>query len=903
MSLTADPNARQGAECGCCEGLQPQTPARIYNRPGLAAIAYRTGDHARFKASMLAALSAVRRRPALGGLRTREDDDPSLALLDAWATIADVLTFYQERIANESYLRTATERLSVAYLAALTGYHLQPGVAASTYLAFTLEDSPGATTLPAASIGVGTRVQSIPSGGGLPQTFETVQAVTGRPEWNALKPRLTQPQVISKSVAGVTVKGLATTIKAGDSVLIVESPGVQALRTVTRTSVTKETQTTYVELDRAGGEVLAVKEDVFERTTFPVALQPLSNAAVNTHLIGYRWRAADVVTLASVQRWSLRSLKANISHVLGHPTTQPDAGIFLFRRTAAPFGYNAPVWQLLSETQRGALAASYGYTEPDGWEGRTVQQDSGADKNLLYLDTTYPAIATESWIVLRNQQNSTMLFQVADNVEMSRTAYTVSGKVSRLKVKGTLPSSYKLRETSVLVESERIELAEAPLPEQMERDAIALAGAYPELAAGQPVIVTGEPLDPAGQVTSEVATLLDVTIEGGYTRLYLKKPLAHDYVRKTVTFNANVALATHGETKQEVLGSGDASQAYQSFKLKHPPLTYVVFAESGKAESTLEVRVNDLLWHEAEDLARLGPHDRRYIVRLADDGSTTITFGDGEHGARLPTGVENVSATYRSGSGLDGQLDAGQLALLTRRPPGVRAVTNPTPTTGADDAASRDAVRRNAPLAVLTLDRIVSLQDYEDYARAFPGVAKALATLAWEGQTQAVFLTVVGPRGDELPQDGQTLLGLLTALRKYGDPHTPLHVRSCRQAWFQVQVNVKVHGDYVQARVFTTIEQALRDRFSFDAREFGQPVSIGEVVAAVQNVPGVVAADVDYLYRTYDQKAAGELVAASPAWNAILLAERPRSGADVTTMLPAELLTLDPRPLTLGVMP
>ena len=63
----------------------------------------------------------------------------AIALLDAWATVADVLTFYQERIANESYLRTATERVSLVHLAALIGYRPRPGVAAGAFLAFTLE--------------------------------------------------------------------------------------------------------------------------------------------------------------------------------------------------------------------------------------------------------------------------------------------------------------------------------------------------------------------------------------------------------------------------------------------------------------------------------------------------------------------------------------------------------------------------------------------------------------------------------------------------------------------------------------------------------------------------------------------------------------------------------------------
>src|SRR5215210_9104873 len=87
-------------ECGCCEGLEVGTPAEVYNRPGLSALAYRVGTHARFKRSMLARLSSTG-LPAVRGLNTREDDDFAVALLDAWAAVADVLTFYSERIANE----------------------------------------------------------------------------------------------------------------------------------------------------------------------------------------------------------------------------------------------------------------------------------------------------------------------------------------------------------------------------------------------------------------------------------------------------------------------------------------------------------------------------------------------------------------------------------------------------------------------------------------------------------------------------------------------------------------------------------------------------------------------------------------------------------------------------------
>src|SRR5687768_7905181 len=134
MPLARDPSLQGLNESGCCEGLLTATPVLVENRPGLSAIAHRIGTHTGFFQSMQAALSSPM-QASLAGLKTRESDDPSIAFLDACAAADDVLTFYQERIANEAYLRTATERLSLVHLARLIGYEPRPGVAASTYLA------------------------------------------------------------------------------------------------------------------------------------------------------------------------------------------------------------------------------------------------------------------------------------------------------------------------------------------------------------------------------------------------------------------------------------------------------------------------------------------------------------------------------------------------------------------------------------------------------------------------------------------------------------------------------------------------------------------------------------------------------------------------------------------------
>ena len=230
--------------CGCCEGIEQVTPVSFVNRPGLSALAYRVGSHSTFLESMLArvslhsldadssadAFSETKPRP-LKFLLTRESEDPAIAFLDAWATVADVLTFYQERIANEGFLRTAIERRSVLELAWLIGYQLRPGVASSTYLAYTL-DKESEALIPA-----GTRALSIPGPGELPQPFETADDLEARADWNLLQVRLTRPQVLTEELGSegrpIYLKGTATNLKQGDPLLVAFAhPGAKLYRVI-----------------------------------------------------------------------------------------------------------------------------------------------------------------------------------------------------------------------------------------------------------------------------------------------------------------------------------------------------------------------------------------------------------------------------------------------------------------------------------------------------------------------------------------------------------------------------------------------------------------------------------------------------------------------------------------------
>ena len=156
-----------------------------------------------------------------------------------------------------------------------------------------------------------------------------------------------------------------------------------------------------------------------------------------------------------------------------------------------------------------------------------------------------------------------------------------------------------------------------------------------------------------------------------------------------MTIYGNVVKATNGETRNEVLGNGDGSQTLQEFTLKQSPLTFVAASNPAGVDSTLEVYVNNVQWREKDTLAGLGPKDRSFITTTDDSDNTTVVFGNGAKGARLPTGTGNVKAVYRNGIGKPGNVDANQISLLQSKPLNVKAVINPLRASGSADRDSR----------------------------------------------------------------------------------------------------------------------------------------------------------------------------------------------------------------------
>jgi hypothetical protein len=575
--------------------------------------------------------------------------------------------------------------------------------------------------------------------------------------------------------------------------------------------------------------------------------------------------------------------------------TQPNKiRVYALRVKASLFGHNHPGKPSYTRNREG-LITSQNFTPPTLyilWP-KDMTNPRGLEK--IAIDPQDEQVKQGDWAVIERPklgENNRIaglahsIHKVLDTQGASMSALGFSTKVSFLAVKehwlaelpeheirGLLASTPLLRQTMVYTRAEELELAEEPINQPVRggtKELIELDGFYEGLEAGRWVVVSGErEIDATSGVRfSELSMLSSVSqsVQNGndgaptrlpddkiHTFINLAVPLKYFFKRDTVKIYGNVVLATHGETRPESLGSGDGSKPLQQFLLKQPPLTFVAASNPSGVDSTLKIYVNDVQWHEADTLVGVSAKERRFVTQTDDEGKTAVIFGNGREGARLPTGIENVRAIYRNGIGKGGNVKAEQISLLSTRPPGAKEVINPLPASGGADKETRDQARKHAPLAVRALDRLVSVQDYEDFARVFAGIGKARAVEISDGRRQIIHLTIAG--ADDIPIDTHSDLyrNLAAALRRFGDPYQAFRIELRELKLLVLSARIRIHPDYLWEKpekphnsgVEPQIRAALLDTFSFEGRELGQDALLSKAISAMHNVPGVEYVDVD----------------------------------------------------------
>lgn len=744
-----------------CDGFTH--PKVLFNPPGQDAIAYRVGDYITFRRALLQSLA---NENELTQWRPGAKRDLAVQIVEWWAYLADILTFYNERIANETYLRTADLPENVQNLIQILGYRPRPGIGARGVVA-ALINSPRLFTLPQ-----GFQIQSKPGPGKQPQIFELDIDTLVKPLDGIAATPIANPSLLTG--ASVLLKGSVTTVKADDRLLLLEKgwSGV-------------------------GSYALATVKQIQPETD--------PNGKTNT-----RVTFTSTPALGDVEVLQFRLLKSNQSaHVWQFPT-------------------NANVVIGNNSVHLGAIARQIKVGNPVLFE---IPQQSVLTPQL----GSVTAYAELIWYAKGDPADPTKVpTSLPANVPLIPIPHT------QLTVTATLGSNWDTQKSNVSVYydwQDVGQLIETPASAFHSEDlkiVPASAISFPPSSNQLPILLEdANNQGLAAQVTAgnppPVLQLTNLT----ETNIDLKSPLR---------VLLNLLPVSRGQTvTNEVLGSGDASFAAQEFTLSKSPLTYLLDSESSSGKdykSTLRIWVTDIEWREVPSFYGQPADARIFVTREDAAQKTHVLFGDGVNGARLPTGSNNVVATYRYGSGREAP-EAGTLTIVAKPYPNLKAIRNPVAVGGGADPDPPEQIRRYAPRSVLTFDRAVSGDDYETIAAQAPGVARARAYWTWDAEEQRSLVVIY------VGDDASAVTAANTALRNADDPNRPVLVKQAIAIPIRLQLSVQIDPTYAPPPVLLGVRSALLDTdrglFGSNTVRIGQSVYQSQIFAACLQVPGVLA--------------------------------------------------------------
>lgn len=762
-----------------CDGAHIEAPV---NLPTLRHIGYRVGSYADFRRAILAPVTA----DALSDPVWRTDGAGDLAVMIAewFAYIADILTFYNERIANEDYLRTADLPESVADLIALLGYRPRPAIGATGYLA-ALTTARQSAVLPK-----GLQFQSKPAPGQEPQTFELAAATQiGPPDQIPATP---PPALLAVTPPPASWAGLTGTFRRTALARLETSIGLGHDRVIHPPAPGNETY----------GLRLAGKVD---------GVGP-----------------GDALLLAPRDS-TLAPLLATVRTVTVQPTP---AG-----------GQQTRLTVTLSAAPPAGLTAAQARLERTNQSVNFWSLFAGAVVGMeVHLTNLSRQIRPDDWVLITHPEQAPMLVRVTATRE---TIWDASGSRDNPNPSTDHP---------------------VPIPHTV----LTLPSALPSTWGGETTVRFGwiavgslidQPFGPwNGTPTTLVASGAQPFPSGSGYQLFLQDangigiiaigssndgenlalgglPNPEPMLQPPFTVLPNLLKVTRGKTvANEVLGSGDATNPAQRFRLKQSPVTYL--QQGVGFASTISLTIGGRPWTEVESFYGQDPDATVFVTSEDGDGKTRVTFGDGVNGARLPTGKDNVVATYRTGAGAASPA-AGKVTVIAQSYPGLRSVLNPVAVGGGADSDPPDKMRRYAPRSVLAFGRAVSVFDYEAIAALTPGVTRARAVWAWNDARQRTAVTVY------VGDDAAAAVAAKTALAAAGDPNRPIAVVQATPVVIGLALTVTITPGMDKVAITGGVVAALTDPdnglFGALRAAIGQPAFDSAIEDAVLAVPGTVA--------------------------------------------------------------
>ncbi len=829
--------------------------------------------------------------------------DFGVAFIEMFSYMADVLGFYQNCKANESFLRTATLQASLIELCELIDYRIPPGASASALQTFLLKPGQSGT------IAAGFKIKNKPQPGAQALVFETSEDLDASADLNQLflKGYNVSDLVLSEfgapAESTVLLDQAYSGLKSGQFV-VVTCPGrkSEALRLLAVEDESGKRRIRWkpgelpanLNLPLARVVILGKPKQQMKLAASARADEISSgqgSVAVETpHAFhhhhhhhhhpavfiseGFR-QATNILHLNNnVVFWSptfnlqlrrsqttIYSARELLLHsgqlhpgdtvINHHPSglavgdsiiLRDSANAFLTQVSSVSWSQFTITDPLLQGFPNGAQV--FRVFLPDAETGSHGQHFTAVSPvrlkptvHTLVLDKTYDDLAVGQQVVISDGEFTIVRKLSAVEVDaQQRTVLTLAAKINHhFNVANTVVHGpFELQ-----MHVEGYNRSTASLAAGVS--SLSLDGQVQGLAPGRRLILECS-------AASEGARISNVQLHPHYTHVDLDEPLQNSFPLSGTTVLGNVALVTQGSTVIESpLGSGDQSQANQTFTLHQKPTTYVhdVQGTTGVSD-TLQVFVGDEEWLEVPSLAESGPGDHHVMVQIDEDQKMSFMGGDGKHGAAFPTGSNNISVRYRTGMGAAGNLPANALSVLAAPLPFVQSSRNPVAANGGADAQTIEVTRQMAPVTVRTLDRAVTVQDFKELALAYPGIDKANARHVRKDGRPLIDLVVATTGG--LPLNLVMRDSLTAYLQARSSPDQLVVIRDYTPVAVRLALEAHIRPTFLRAETGVSIQKALSTGlaedgsmgyFNFDKRGLGEDLYLSDVYALMESLPGV----------------------------------------------------------------
>lgn len=826
-------------------------PKKIDNRSGLSHIDYRIGTYADFLEAMFRELN---KNEVLKNWTHREADDPGIALLEGVAVLGDILTFYQELYANEAFLRTAQWRESISDLVRLLGYQLSPGVGGKATFAFKFKgDKP--IVIPA---GFPLKVQL--EGIAQPVDFETTGETIAYPElsqFNLYRP-YSLPQIntgtSSFSIETSILKANNIELNKKDRLLLAIDPSnpITQRQIVVIKDIKQRFDRTEIYIEGSWqGELVGdnihayklgrsfrhfghnsppsfvtvqgantVKKIVpFSRKIGSYVKRAIAISAPAKSKLKLRAASVPQTELSGIQRvFATQFKQAIIVDILPDYADVPELSV-----TSMPLDMEVEDLSvgsiLLMQLQLSSDIAGVG---SEYFFERTINK-------VYQTSLTWGAVTAGTTLVEINAEiaSGNLIYTDIRTIEF----WEVIGKSFQLQ------SAYQEESTTNL--TKLLYFGNSQAYKQLDKRSLAFVK-----ADGTHQILTVS-ID-----KNEIDADNSVKLRPIYLPKFSENFSIQDFplfAEPKVTVYGNLVEANQGKTEREsVLGNGDSRQKFQTFKLPKSPLTYHNLpGETPPEVPELQIYINNRLWKQVPTLFNHKPDEEIYIVREDANGDSWVQFGDGKTGKQLPSGIKNVVAKYRTGIGAYGALKPETKVQASGRLDKLDKIYLPGIVTGGAEPESGDNAREAAPGKIQSLNRLVSLQDFESETIAISGVSKALATWELVDNVPNLVVTVLMETGrNQEFAEVEKILSHYNRCR--GSQRFPIEVLEGTQKYVYIAANVAFNPTYRQELVQKDIQATLgitgedNGLFSLKNRRFGQKEYASRIAGTIQNVEGVL---------------------------------------------------------------